>query len=137
MAWENNPISSLALTIVLDQFPRNLFRNTPEAFATDPLALRVARHAIAQGFDVQVLPVQRWFFYLPFEHSESLTDQEMSLQLWERLRDDPNSKNAIHYPYRHWEVIARFGRFPHRKQIFGRASTPDELGFLGEPGAHF
>ncbi|AFY62347.1 DUF924 family protein [Synechococcus sp. PCC 6312] len=137
MAWENTPLSSLALAIVLDQFPRNLFRNTPQAFATDPLALAVARNAIAQGFDTQVLPVQRWFFYLPFEHSEMLTDQEMSLQLWAQLRGDPNSENPIHYAYRHWEVIARFGRFPHRNPILGRPSTPEELGFLQEPGSHF
>lgn len=137
MAWENTPLSSLALTIVLDQLPRNLFRNTPQAFDTDPLALTVARNAIAQEFDAQVLPVQRWFFYLPFEHSERLADQETSLQLWDRLRNDPNSQHAIHYAYRHWEVIARFGRFPHRNQILGRASTPDELAFLEEPGSHF
>ncbi len=136
-AWENTPLSCLALTIVLDQFPRNLFRNTPQAFATDPQARQVAHHAITQGFDAAVLPVQRWFFYLPFEHSETLADQEFNLKLWDTLQSDPNSQDAIEFAKRHWQVIQQFGRFPHRNEILGRPSTPAELEFLEQPGSRF
>ncbi|TAD76434.1 MAG: DUF924 domain-containing protein [Oscillatoriales cyanobacterium] len=135
--WEQAPQSCLALTIVLDQFPRNLFRNSSQAFATDAQALAVARSAIDRGFDRELLPVQRWFFYLPFEHSESLTDQETCLRLWEDLRDDPASAGAIEFARRHWEVVARFGRFPHRNEVLGRSSSPEELAFLAQPGSRF
>lgn len=135
--WERAPHSCLALTIVLDQFPRNLFRDSPQAFATDAQALAVARSAIEQGFDRELLPVQRWFFYLPFEHSEDLADQEAGLRLWDGLRDDLASAGAIEFARRHWEVIARFGRFPHRNAILGRSSSPEELAFLEQPGSHF
>lgn len=135
--WEAAPHSCLALTIVLDQFPRNLFRNSPQAFATDAQALAVARSAIDRGFDQALLPVQRWFLYLPFEHSEVLADQETSLRLWEGLRDDPASVGPIEFARRHWEIVARFGRFPHRNAILGRSSSPEELAFLEQPGSHF
>ncbi len=136
-SWETSAQGSLALIIVLDQFPRNLFRQLPEAFATDSDALRVANHAIAQGYDQQLLPVQRWFVYLPFEHSEQWDDQVRSLQLWESLREDPASAGSITYAERHAEVIKRFGRFPHRNAILGRPSTAEELEFLAMPGSSF
>jgi uncharacterized protein (DUF924 family) len=135
--WKEDAQSCLALIILLDQLPRNLFRNTPRAFATDSQALATAKYAIAQGYDQLLLPVQRWFIYLPFEHSESREEQARSLQLWEQLRDDPESVSAIDFARRHAEVIQRFGRFPHRNQILGRPGTAEELEFLKQPGSSF
>ncbi len=136
-AWQGSPLTCLALILVLDQFPRNMFRGTPRAFATDPLAVQAAQQAVAQGFDQQLLPVQRWFVYLPFEHSEDLADQRRSMELFEQLQSDPASQSAIDYARRHLEVIERFGRFPHRNVILGRPSTPEELEFLQQPGSSF
>jgi uncharacterized protein (DUF924 family) len=135
--WQEQPLSCLALIITLDQFPRNLFRGTSSAFASDRLALQYAEQAVERGFDRSLLPVQRWFIYLPFEHSEDIEVQRKSLQLWETLRDDPGSAGPIDYARRHYEVIARFGRFPHRNAILGRKSTPDEEEFLRQPGSSF
>lgn len=135
--WVSSAAGCLALVLLQDQFPRNLFRNTPQAFASDAHALEVAETAIAQGFDRQLLPVQRWFIYLPFEHSEDLATQERSLQLWEELRDHPASASCIEYAQRHYEVIRQFDRFPHRNEILGRDSTPAELEFLLQPGSRF
>ncbi|MCJ2544382.1 DUF924 family protein [Thermostichus vulcanus] len=134
---QGSPFSCLALILVLDQFPRNMFRGTPRAFATDPLALQAARQAVAQGLDHQLLPVQRWFVYLPFEHSEDLADQRRSVELFEQLQSDPASQNAIDYARRHLEIIQRFGRFPHRNAILNRPSTAEELEFLQQPGSSF
>ncbi|MCF2972189.1 DUF924 domain-containing protein [Synechococcus sp. Nb3U1] len=136
-SWQGSPSTCLALILVLDQFPRNMFRDTPRAFATDPLALQAARQAVTQGFDRQLLPVQRWFVYLPFEHSEDLADQQRSMELFGQLQSDPASQSAIDYARRHLEIIKRFGRFPHRNTILGRPSTPAELEFLQQPGSSF
>jgi uncharacterized protein (DUF924 family) len=133
--WQDSPFSCLALTIALDQFPRNMFRATPNAFATDRMALSAAKHAIEAGFDRELLPLQRWFMYLPFEHSEDLEDQLESVKLFETLSSDPDSQMAIDSAHTHYELIKTFGRFPHRNQILGRASTPAELEFLDRPGA--
>ncbi|MEB3283447.1 MAG: DUF924 family protein [Lyngbya sp.] len=135
--WKESPDSCLALILLLDQFPRNLFRGQPEAFATDSQALEVAKYAVSQGFDRQMLPVKRWFIYLPFEHSENLVDQEKSIELTRQLSDDPDSKSSIDYAIRHWEIIKQFGRFPHRNSILGRESTPEEQEFLKQPGSSF
>lgn len=135
--WQAAPLSCLALILLLDQVSRNVFRGTPQAFATDDQALAVAKEAIAQHFDQSLLPVQRWFMYLPWEHSENLADQQQSLALWNQLKDDPDSASSIDYAIRHAAVIERFGRFPHRNAILGRASTPAELEFLQQPGASF
>ena len=135
--WRETPLSCLALIIILDQFPRNMFRQTPQAFATDAQALTNAKRAVASQFDRQLLPVQRWFVYIPFEHSENLADQELSVQLFSTLKDDPDSSSTIDYALRHYEVIKRFGRFPHRNPILGRSSTPEELAFLQQPGSSF
>lgn len=135
--WKNSPLSCLALILLLDQFPRNMFRNTMQAFATDWQALSTAEYAIAQGYDRDLLPVQRWFIYCPFEHSENLEDQNRSVALFEQLSDDPDSADAISYAIRHREVILRFGRFPHRNVILGRPSTPEEEEFLKQPGSSF
>nr|CAD55614.1 hypothetical protein [Synechococcus elongatus PCC 7942 = FACHB-805] len=125
------------IATVVDQVPRNCFRDRPEAFATDPLALAIANHCLVQGWDQQLLPVQRWFVYLPLEHSENLADQDRAVALFEALGDDPIHTGAIAYAHQHHEIIARFGRFPHRNEILGRSSTPEELAFLQQPGSRF
>jgi uncharacterized protein (DUF924 family) len=135
--WLNSPTTCLALIILLDQLPRNIFRETPAAFATDLKALAVAQHAIIQGYDRQFLPVQRWFFYLPFEHSENLAHQQQSVKLFQELSHDPESASAITYALQHLKIIERFGRFPHRNRILGRVSTPEEEEFLKQPGSSF
>jgi len=135
--WRTSPDSCLALIILLDQFPRNLFRSQPQAFASDPQALSLAQYAINQGFDQQLLPVQRWFIYMPFEHSENLEHQYQSVELFSSLKDDPNCASGVDYAHRHLQVIERFGRFPHRNQILGRESTPEEIEFLQQPGSSF
>ena len=132
--WIDHPSESLALVITLDQFPRNLFRapgpEAARAYATDALALAVARRALDSGYGRAVPEVARTFFYLPFEHSENLADQERSLQLF---TGHPNYAWAL----RHWEIVQRFGRFPHRNALLGRESTAAEIDFLKEPGSSF
>jgi len=135
--WAERPLGALALVVTLDQFPRNMFRGTPRAFATDPKALAVARAIVSRGLDAAYQPAQRWFAYLPFEHAEDLAAQRESLTVYERLRGDPASASPIAYAMRHYAVIERFGRFPHRNAILGRASTPEELAFLATPGSTF
>ena len=135
--WQNESMSCLALVIALDQFSRNLYRGTPQAFSADKKALAIANQAIAQGFDQLLLPVQRWFLYLPFEHSEDWTDQQRSLKLWAGLRTHAPSASAIQYAEKHAQVIQQFGRFPHRNTILNRSSTETELSFLKEPGSSF
>lgn len=136
-SWQATPRSCLALILLLDQFPRNMFRGTPQAFATDSGALAAAQYAVAQGFDKQLLPVQRWFIYLPFEHSENLEHQRQCLELFSTLSNDPDSASPIDYARRHYAVIKRFGRFPHRNTILGRETTPEEAEFLMQPGSSF
>lgn len=135
--WKATSQGCLALILLLDQFPRNMFRNQPQAFKSDSIALRVANYTIAQNFDQELLPIQRWFIYLPFEHSENLEDQYRCVELFSTLKDDPNSASTIDYAYRHLQVIERFGRFPHRNQILGRESTLEEVEFLKQPGSSF
>jgi len=135
--WAERPLAALALVVTLDQFPRNMFRGTPRAFASDTQALAVARGIVSRGFDAAYFPVQRWFAYLPFEHTEDLGAQTESLALVDRLRDDPTSAGTLGYAMRHYAVIERFGRFPHRNAILGRTSTPEELAFLATPGSSF
>jgi uncharacterized protein (DUF924 family) len=127
----------LALILLLDQFPRNMFRGTPRAFATDPLALETARHAVDRGFDRGLLPVERLFVYLPFEHAETLAHQERSCELTKALDAYPETNDVYRYALAHRDIIRRFGRFPHRNAILGRTSTPEELEFLKEPGSSF
>jgi uncharacterized protein (DUF924 family) len=136
-AWSERPLAALALAVVLDQFPRNIFRGTPRAFAADARALALARGAVEQRFDEVLLPVQRWFFYLPFEHAEDLAAQRESLRLFERLAVDAAGAGTLTYAMRHYAVIERFGRFPHRNAILARESTPAELAFLAQPGSSF
>jgi uncharacterized protein (DUF924 family) len=135
--WEADPHTALALLIVCDQFPRNLFRNHPDAFALDTRALALAREMVERGWDRRLTPLERSFVYLPFEHSESLADQEQSLLLFGALRDDPDAGSSHEWAVKHHEVIRRFGRFPHRNAALGRESTSAEVEFLSQPGSRF
>ena len=124
---------ALALIIMLDQFPRNMFRGSARAFATDPKALALARSAIAAGHDREFNLVQRCFVYLPFEHSEDIADQDESVRLFEALGD----ADYIDYAVRHRDIIAQFGRFPHRNAVLGRDSSAAETAFLKKPESSF
>jgi uncharacterized protein (DUF924 family) len=135
-AWAETPRGALALLIVLDQMSRNLHRGSPNSYAADAKARAVARAALARGFDQQVGPAERMFFYLPLVHSENPADQDEAVALSDTLREamgEPPSEHA----HGHRDVIRRFGRFPHRNAILGRANTPDEAEYLAEPGAGF
>jgi uncharacterized protein (DUF924 family) len=136
-SWEAQPEGALALILLLDQVPRNIFRGGPRAYASDPLARAAAERALARGFDGAVPPVWRVFFYLPFEHSENLADQERGLALFAALPPRLDDPDSLRHARRHHEIIARFGRFPHRNAVLGRASTPAELAFLEEPDSSF
>lgn len=124
---------NLALVIVLDQFSRQIYRGEAKAFAQDGHALTVAKHAIASGFDQDALPVHRLFWYLPFEHSENLADQDRAIELLEPL----GNAEWTRYAREHRDVIARFGRFPHRNAALGRENTPEEEAYLAQPGSGF
>lgn len=128
--WAASAEGALALCLLLDQIPRNIYRHSGHAFATDGLALQHARQAIASGLDQQVEAELRVFFYLPFEHSEALDDQRHSLILFEAL----GIEHYRRYAEAHLEVIARFGRFPHRNYVLGRLNTPDEQAWLNAGG---
>ncbi|RDJ12363.1 DUF924 family protein [Rhizobium grahamii] len=131
--WRATPSDRLAAVIALDQFPRNIYRATPLAFATDGLALREAKLALEAGADMQVSPECRTFFYMPFEHCENLEEQERAVALFRALGDE----EYIDYALRHRDVIAAYGRFPHRNAIVGRQSSAAELEYLARPGAGF
>lgn len=135
--WLHQPETCLAWVILLDQFPRNMFRGQPQAFATDPLALMGASHAIDQDFDAMLPPVLRQFFFFPFEHSENLANQRIAVQKFRQFEADPELASAYDYALRHQAIIERFGRYPHRNEILGRSSTPEELAFLQQPGSSF
>lgn len=133
--WTRDADGVLALCLVLDQFPRNMFRGTPKAFATDSKALLIAKQALHRGFDKILSPIKRRFIYLPFEHSEDLRNQKKSVELFLSMREaDPL---GYEYALKHYEVIEKFGRFPHRNAILGRESTEEELQYLRLPGAGF
>lgn len=129
-AWEADAESALALVIVLDQFPRNMFRGDARAFATDSIARDVTRRAIARGFDQAVPADQRSFFYLPFEHSEEIADQERCMALTTATGD----ADLVKWARIHADIIRRFGRFPHRNAALGRMTTPEEQAFLDTGG---
>jgi uncharacterized protein (DUF924 family) len=122
-----------AAVIVLDQFSRNLYRNDARAFAGDASARRLARALVDAGADVPLPPEQRMFLYLPFEHSEALADQELSLRLYARL----GNAEWMRYAQAHHDLVARFGRFPHRNKVLGRESTPEEVEAMAGPMGHF
>lgn len=129
-AWREYPTGALALVILLDQFPRNIFRGDARAFATDPLARAIAAGAIIRGFDSQVPKEMRGFFYLPFEHSENLADQERCIAFHKAIDDTEGLKWAEI----HADIIRRFGRFPHRNTALGRTTTAEEQAFLDSGG---
>ena len=118
-----DPLTALAAVILFDQFPRNMFRGHADAYSTDPLALAIARGAVDKGFDEELAPEERKFLYMPFQHSENLADQNRALLLFTALGDDEQIKYARH----HRGIIERFGRFPHRNSVLGRASRPEEI----------
>jgi uncharacterized protein (DUF924 family) len=128
--WEQTAEGALALVIVLDQFPRNMFRGSARAFETDPLARAAAERALARGFDRDVPPGERQFFYLPFEHSEAPADQERGLALFRATGD----AELVKWAELHADIIRRFGRFPHRNAMLGRATTAEEQAFLDGGG---
>jgi len=133
--WEAAPESALALVLLLDQVPRNIFRATPRCYAADAMARAVADRTMAKGFDMKVPPAWRIFFYMPLHHSETLADQQRATALVARLPDrrDPERGGNRRYGLPYVDVIERFGRFPHRNAILGRESTPEELAFLTAP----
>lgn len=135
--WKDSVGDCLALIVLLDQFPRNMFRGSAHAFSSDGRARDAARHALAMGYDREMLPVERMFTYLPFEHSEALEDQLLCLGLMRPLEEFEETKDVYQYAMRHHEIIARFGRFPHRNEALGRRSTLEELEFLKQPGSGF
>jgi len=131
--WRQTPQGRLAEIIVLDQFSRNIYRNKPDAFAADPLALALAQEAIAQGADAQLEEHQKGFIYLPFMHSESLVVHEEAEQLYRKL----GNQNNLDFELRHKVIIEQFGRYPHRNKILNRESTKQEIEFLKQPGSSF
>ena len=128
--WEQTAEGALALLILLDQFPRNMFRNDARAFATDPLARSIAAGALLRGFDAQAASSMRGFFYLPFEHSEDLVDQERAVAFYKTAGD----ADGLKWAELHAEIIRRFGRFPHRNAALGRVTTSEEQAFLDGGG---
>ncbi len=135
--WEREPRSSLALVVVLDQFSRNLFRDSARAFDGDARALTVARWMVSATWDRELAPLERQFVYMPFQHSESMEMQEESLRLFAKLAKHPETADLMRWAEAHARIIARFGRFPHRNAALGRTSTPEEIEFLKEPGSSF
>lgn len=132
--WMSSARGCLALCILLDQAPRNLFRDDPRAFASDAQARKVTRHALAEGFHEDLTQQERLFLYLPLEHSENLRDQEDCLRLTQALDEQPSWYD---YARMHRDIIARFGRFPHRNEVLGREATAEEAAFLKEPNSSF
>lgn len=132
-SWREDENGCLAAIVVLDQFSRNLFRGSAQAFASDHIALDLARHALDRGFDQRHEARKRVFFYMPFEHSEDAADQERSVALFTAMRDE----KLIGYAVRHQEVIDRFGRFPHRNKVLGRDSSEEEIAFINTAGTGF
>jgi uncharacterized protein (DUF924 family) len=132
-----DPRGALARVLLLDQFTRNSYRDTPRAFAGDALALSIAEQAVARRDDAGLIPVERWFLYLPFEHAESMAAQRQSIELFARLATETGHTDPLLWAQRHATIIRRFGRFPHRNAILGRESTPEEVAFLATPGSSF
>lgn len=141
--WTADADGALALVIALDQFPRNMFRGSPRSFSGDARARQIAETAINNGLDLAQPLDRRAFFYLPYQHSESLDDQNRSIELYTKWAaahpeaDRASAEGDLTYVHRHHEIIRRFGRFPHRNAVLGRASTPEEIEFLAGPNSSF
>lgn len=142
-SWQTTPRGLLALILLTDQFPRNMYRGTPNSFAYDHVALQLSLQALEQGVDQLLRPIERVFVYLPLEHSESIADQERAVQLFAQLVNDiPAAQKSTfdgfyQFAISHRDIIARFGRFPHRNEILGRTSTEEEIAFLKTAGSSF
>ncbi|MEE9380795.1 MAG: DUF924 family protein [Hyphomonadaceae bacterium] len=144
LKWaDEGPQERLAAIITLDQFSRNIFRNMPDAFANDRLALGLTKEGLLKGDDTKLTEVERWFFYLPLEHSESAVNQDLSIRMYEKLAAEARPEfsstmaSALDYARQHKAVIDQFGRYPHRNAILGRPSTPEEQTYIDEPGSGF
>lgn len=135
--WRVSPLSLLALIVVCDQFPRNLFRDSSRAFESDGMALDSARRMAAMQWDRRLNAVERQFAYLPFEHSEQLDDQKASMLHFGRLASEHGKHDLLEWARKHYVIIERFGRFPHRNAVLGRASTAEEIAFLQGPDSRF
>jgi uncharacterized protein (DUF924 family) len=141
--WRSSIRGRLALVLLTDQFPRSIYRGTPAAFACDAIARSLCLESLADGSDCELRPIERVFLYLPFEHSESLADQDRAVELFRTLAAEvapgirPTFEEYLDYALRHRTIIERFGRFPHRNAILARPSTPAEIAFLEEPGSSF
>jgi uncharacterized protein (DUF924 family) len=135
--WADGEVrETLALILVLDQFTRNIFRDSARALAGDAAALAAARRLVADGRHLRLAPLERWFAYMPFEHSEDPADQRESLRLFGELARD-GLESPLEWARKHYDVIARFGRYPHRNALLGRPSTAEEIEFLRQPGSRF
>jgi len=132
-SWRNTPNGRLSEIIVLDQFSRNIYRDDPRAFASDPLALELAQKTVKLGEDASLTPAEKSFMYLPYMHSESLDIHKQALHLF----DQPGLENNLDFELKHKAIIDRFGRYPHRNKILGRTSTQQEIEFLDQPGSSF
>ncbi len=143
--WKEDPLGMLAFIIVLDQFSRNIYRDTLKAFTQDELALESAKEGIEKGFDKKLLPIERIFFYLPFMHSENLEDQQECIRIYRELADECSSNpdiysiinNSYEFAIKHFDIIKKYGRYPHRNSIMGRKSTAQEIEFLKQEGSSF
>lgn len=143
--WFETPLGTVAFIVVVDQFPRNIYRDTPEAFSRDALALRACLEGVEKGFDKDLHPIHRTFFYLPLMHSEDLEVQSLSVEKYSALENEyiqhPEIRETLscstNFAGRHFDIIKRFGRYPHRNAALGRESTPEETEFLKEPGSSF
>ncbi len=142
-SWNQTPRDCLAYIILLDQFSRNIYRDTPAAFAQDERALAAGVQGQERGIDLQLTPVERWFFYMPMMHSENREMQRRSVETFRKLAEEAPEElkktltGGYQYAVQHAQIIERFGRFPHRNAILGRQSTPEELEFLRQPGSSF
>jgi uncharacterized protein (DUF924 family) len=142
-SWLATPRGRLASILLTDQFPRHIHRDTPQAFAFDPLAHLWCKEGIGTGADKSLRPIERVFFYLPLEHSECMEDQDRSLALFQALVEDADPEHRqtfdgfLRFAVRHRDIIKRFGRFPHRNRILGRELSPEELAFLNQKGSSF
>jgi uncharacterized protein (DUF924 family) len=134
--WKQEARSCLALVILLDQFPRNMFRGDPRSYATDRKAQEIAEYAVDRALDRELPAFQRMFLYMPFMHSENLGHQRRSVELFRILAGEDEGDSSS-YAVRHMEIIERFGRFPHRNEVLGRRTTPEEAEFLTQPGSSF
>lgn len=141
--WLSTPKGRLASIITLDQFPRNIYRRTPRSFGYDDKAVEWCLEGIEKGIDTELKPIERVFYYLPLEHSEKMEHQDLSLERFAHIvttvkpEERQKFREFLHYAWRHYEIIKRFGRYPHRNDILGRESSDKEKNFLGQPGSSF